>query len=43
MSELDEVRAGDVVEWKVPSGLRRLKIEEILFQPEAAGQVSIVS
>ena len=36
-------RAGDVVEWKVPSGLRRLKIEEILYQPEAAGQASIVS
>lgn len=28
---------GDVVEWPVPSGMRRLRIEEILYQPEAAG------
>ncbi len=30
-------RAGDVVEWQVPSGIRRLRIEKILYQPEAAG------
>lgn len=30
-------RVGDAVEWKVPGGLRRLKIERILYQPEAAG------
>ena len=30
-------RVGDVVEWKVPGGLRRLKVERILYQPEAAG------
>jgi regulator of nucleoside diphosphate kinase len=30
-------RAGEVVEWKVPSGVRRLKIEQVLYQPEAAG------
>ena len=30
-------RSGDVVESKVPSGLRRLKVKEILYQPEAAG------
>ncbi len=29
---------GDVVEWKVPAGIRRLKIEAILYQPEAAAQ-----
>lgn len=29
---------GDTVEWKVPAGTRRLKIEEVLYQPEAAGQ-----
>ena len=29
-------RAGDVVEWTVPAGTRRLKIERVLFQPEAA-------
>lgn len=28
---------GDVVEWPVPSGIRRICIEEILYQPEAAG------
>jgi regulator of nucleoside diphosphate kinase len=27
---------GDVIEWQVPGGIRRLEIEEILFQPEAA-------
>jgi regulator of nucleoside diphosphate kinase len=30
-------RAGDTVEWGVPSGVRRLKIEQVLYQPEAAG------
>jgi regulator of nucleoside diphosphate kinase len=30
-------RTGDTVNWKVPSGIRRLKIEEVLYQPEAAG------
>ena len=30
-------RTGDVVEWKVPSGQRRLKIEKVLHEPEAAG------
>ena len=30
-------RVGDTIEWKVPGGLRRLKIERILYQPEAAG------
>ena len=28
---------GDVIEWPVPSGMRRIKIEKILYQPEAAG------
>lgn len=28
---------GDTIEWKVPSGRRRIKIEKILYQPEAAG------
>jgi len=27
----------DIIEWKVPVGLARLKIEEILYQPEAVG------
>ena len=30
-------RKGDVVEWTVPAGKRRLKIDAILYQPEAAG------
>jgi len=30
-------RKGDTIEWPVPSGLRRLKVEEILYQPESAG------
>jgi regulator of nucleoside diphosphate kinase len=28
---------GDVFEWAVPAGTRRLQIKEILYQPEAAG------
>ncbi|HET9532199.1 MAG TPA: nucleoside diphosphate kinase regulator [Blastocatellia bacterium] len=30
-------KVGNVIEWEVPSGLRRLKVEEILYQPEASG------
>lgn len=30
-------RTGDTVDWSVPSGIRRLKIEEVVYQPEAAG------
>lgn len=30
-------RTGDTIEWPVPSGLRQLQIEEILYQPESAG------
>ncbi|MCF6156589.1 MAG: nucleoside diphosphate kinase regulator [Candidatus Brocadia sp.] len=28
---------GDIVEWPVPSGVRRIRIEDVLYQPEAAG------
>ncbi|MBE0564512.1 MAG: nucleoside diphosphate kinase regulator [Krumholzibacteria bacterium] len=28
---------GDTVEWPVPAGTRRLRIEDVLYQPEAAG------
>lgn len=31
-------RVGDVVEWTVPGGIARYKIESVLFQPEAAGK-----
>lgn len=34
-------RAGDTIEWQVPSGLRRLKVEELLYQPEAAGEYNL--
>ena len=30
-------KTGDVIEWKVPGGIRKLKIEKLLYQPEAAG------
>lgn len=29
-------RVGDEIEWEVPRGIRRLRIEAVLFQPEAA-------
>jgi regulator of nucleoside diphosphate kinase len=29
-------RVGDVVEWPVPAGITRFRIEEILFQPRSA-------
>ncbi|OPZ75121.1 MAG: Regulator of nucleoside diphosphate kinase [Firmicutes bacterium ADurb.Bin456] len=34
-------RMGDVVDWKVPDGLVRLKVEKILYQPEAAGNYDL--
>jgi len=30
-------RKGDVIKWPVPSGIRKLKVAEIVYQPEAAG------
>lgn len=30
-------RVGDVVRWRVPQGIRRLKVECVLFQPEREG------
>jgi regulator of nucleoside diphosphate kinase len=30
-------KSGDTIEWTVPSGLRRLKVDKIIYQPEAAG------
>lgn len=30
-------RVGDVIECKVPAGVKRLRVEEVLYQPEAAG------
>jgi regulator of nucleoside diphosphate kinase len=33
-------RVGDVFEWEVPAGKRRLKVEKILYQPEASIKTS---
>ena len=30
-------RVGDVVHWRVPSGKRHLRVEEVLYQPEREG------
>ena len=30
-------RVGDVVDWPVPSGVVRIRIEKVVYQPEAAG------
>lgn len=35
-------RAGDVIEWRVPGGRRKLRVEEILHQPEAAERAARV-
>ena len=32
-------KIGDTVRWQVPAGIRKLQIEEILYQPEAAGDI----
>jgi regulator of nucleoside diphosphate kinase len=34
-------RSGDTIEWPVPSGVRKLKVDEILYQPEAAGEYGL--
>jgi regulator of nucleoside diphosphate kinase len=34
-------RVGDVIEWRVPGGMRRLRVEEVLYQPEAAGLAAV--
>jgi regulator of nucleoside diphosphate kinase len=28
-------RTGDIIEWRVPAGIRKLKIKKIIYQPEA--------
>ncbi len=32
-------RVGDVVEWNVPGGMVRYRVEKVLFQPEAGGKL----
>ena len=34
-------RVGDVVRWRVPQGLRRLKVEHVLYQPEREGALHV--
>src|ERR1043165_7105625 len=34
-------RKGDTIEWQVPAGLRKLKVEEVLYQPESAGDLNL--
>ena len=34
-------KRGDTIEWPVPSGVRRLRVDEILYQPEAAGNYEL--
>ena len=34
-------REGDEIEWEVPGGVRRIKVVEILYQPEAAGHYDL--
>jgi regulator of nucleoside diphosphate kinase len=34
-------REGDEVEWPVPAGVRRLRVEQTVYQPEAAGEVDL--
>jgi len=34
-------RVGDVFEWEVPAGRRRLKVTKIIYQPEAAGDYEL--
>jgi regulator of nucleoside diphosphate kinase len=34
-------RKGDVVEWEVPAGKRRLRVKELLYQPESAGDYDL--
>lgn len=34
-------QVGDVFEWEVPAGRRRLKVEKILYQPEASGNFDL--
>lgn len=34
-------RVGDIIEWAVPAGLTKFKIEKILYQPEASGEYTV--
>lgn len=34
-------QVGDEIEWIVPAGLTKIKIDEIVYQPEAAGEFDL--
>lgn len=34
-------RAGDVIQWQTPGGLKRIEIKEVLYQPESAGEYEL--
>lgn len=34
-------RTGDIIDWQVPAGIVKLKVEKILYQPEAAGKYDL--
>ncbi len=34
-------KTGDTIEWTVPSGLRRLRVDTLIYQPEAAGHFDL--
>jgi regulator of nucleoside diphosphate kinase len=34
-------RVGDVFSWQVPDGIRKLKVQKILFQPESSGNYDL--
>ena len=40
-SALLGARVGDVVEWSFRRGVRRLEVERVLYQPEAAGDFDL--
>ncbi len=34
-------RVGDTLDWKIPNGILRLKVDKILFQPESSGNFEL--
>lgn len=34
-------RVGDLIEWMVPGGLTKIRIDEIVYQPEASGDYAL--
>jgi regulator of nucleoside diphosphate kinase len=34
-------KTGDEIEWIVPAGLTKIRIDEIIYQPEAAGDFNL--